>query len=222
MANSRADPSGNTAPAPTIQSDKADYAPGATVNLTGSNWQPGESVHIYVNDDEGQTWSRNVDVTADQSGNITDQFSLPDWFVATYSVVATGQASGEARTTFTDSPLAFTPDPRTVPVAAGSSANFTQSVSNGNSTANVTGFSLAGGNTGCAPNSVPAVQQSWLSFVSLTPPFTIPANANGVPVQMKITVPSGPRLDSTLAAFSIAAQMSAVAVSDSVSWSQHQ
>src|ERR687897_2962801 len=67
-----ADPSGTTAPAPTIQSDQADYPPGATVTLTGSNWQPGESVNIVVNDDVGQTWNRNVNVTADASGNITD------------------------------------------------------------------------------------------------------------------------------------------------------
>src|SRR5215210_5088350 len=41
---------------PTITSDQADYPPGATVTLTGSNWQPGESVHINVNDDLGKTW----------------------------------------------------------------------------------------------------------------------------------------------------------------------
>ena len=52
------DSSGGTSPAPTIQSDQADYSPGATVTLTGSNWQPGESVRIYVNDDVGQTWKR--------------------------------------------------------------------------------------------------------------------------------------------------------------------
>src|ERR671917_98847 len=97
-----ADPSGSTAPAPTIQSDKADYAPGETVTLTGSNWQPGESVHINVNDEEGQTWSRNVDVTADENGAIRDEFQLPDWFVATYKVTATGAQSGVATTTFTD------------------------------------------------------------------------------------------------------------------------
>src|SRR5437016_711101 len=42
---------------PTISTDQADYAPGATVTLTGANWQPGESVHISVNDNVGQTWS---------------------------------------------------------------------------------------------------------------------------------------------------------------------
>ncbi len=98
------DAGGSTGAAPTIQSDLADYPPGATVTLTGSNWQPGESVHIFVNDDEGKTWSRDVDVTADDSGNITDQFQLPDWFVATYSVKATGAQSGEATTSFTDAP----------------------------------------------------------------------------------------------------------------------
>jgi VCBS repeat-containing protein len=97
-----ADPSGNTAPAPTIQSDKADYSSGELVTLTGSNWQPGESVNIVVNDDAGQTWNRNVNVTADQSGNISDSFNLPDWFVATYSVKATGASGAIATTSFTD------------------------------------------------------------------------------------------------------------------------
>jgi hypothetical protein len=90
-----------TSPAPTIQSDKADYAPGELVTLTGSGWQAGESVNIVVNDNVGQTWNRNVNVIADPSGNITDSFNLPDWFVATYTVTATG-ASGTATTSFTD------------------------------------------------------------------------------------------------------------------------
>jgi hypothetical protein len=96
------DTSGNTAPAPTIQSDQADYPPGATVTLTGSNWQPGESVNIVVNDDVGQTWNRNVNVTADANGQVQDQFQLPDWFVATYNVKATGANGAVATTSFTD------------------------------------------------------------------------------------------------------------------------
>jgi hypothetical protein len=88
--------------APTIQSDKADYAPGELVTLSGSGWQAGESVNIVVNDDAGQTWNRNVSVIADASGNIGDSFNLPDWFVATYSLTATGAQSGVATTSFTD------------------------------------------------------------------------------------------------------------------------
>ena len=69
--------------APTIASDLDDYPPGGLVTLTGSNWQPGEVVHIFVNDDWGSSWNRHVDVIADANGNITDQFNLPNWFVAT-------------------------------------------------------------------------------------------------------------------------------------------
>src|SRR5215208_1982160 len=98
-----ADPGGTTAPAPTIQSDKADYAPGELVTLSGGGWQPGESVNIKVNDTYGSSWSRNVDVTADASGNITDSFNLPNSFVSDYDVTATGAQSGTVRATFTDS-----------------------------------------------------------------------------------------------------------------------
>src|SRR6187551_3913044 len=91
-----------TPPPPSVWSDKADYAPGEQVTLSGANWAPGESVHIRVNDDAGQTWSRDVDVAAAVDGTISDQFNLPDWFVAQYSVTATGASSGTATWTFTD------------------------------------------------------------------------------------------------------------------------
>ena len=91
-----------TPPSPSVWSDKADYAPGEQVTLSGANWAVGESVHIRVNDDAGQTWSRDVDVTAAADGTISDQFSLPTSFVAAYSVTATGASSGTATWTFTD------------------------------------------------------------------------------------------------------------------------
>ena len=89
-------------PPPSVWSDKADYAPGELVTLSGANWAPGESIHIRVNDDAGETWRRDVDVIADESGAISDQFNLPDWFVADYSVTATGASSGNATWSFTD------------------------------------------------------------------------------------------------------------------------
>ena len=90
------------APAPWIASDKSDYAPGEQVTLTGGAWQPGESVHINVNDDQTRSWERDIDVVADDAGNISNSFNLPDWFVATYQVTATGDVSGTARASFTD------------------------------------------------------------------------------------------------------------------------
>ncbi len=93
---------------PAIASDQADYAPGSTVTLTGTNWASGEAVHIYVNDSVGNTWSldSNPDPVADSNGSFTYQFSLPNTFIANYAVTATGPTSGTATTTFTDAPSA--------------------------------------------------------------------------------------------------------------------
>jgi Prealbumin-like fold domain len=87
---------------PKIASDKADYSPGETVTLNGTGWAPSDSVHIFVNDDEGKTWSYSTDVVANASGNLSVQFQLPTTFVAMYSVTASGPISGTATTTFTD------------------------------------------------------------------------------------------------------------------------
>src|SRR5438034_1029140 len=38
---------GGTGTSPRISSDLPDYSPGATVNLLGGSWQPGEAVHIF-------------------------------------------------------------------------------------------------------------------------------------------------------------------------------
>ncbi len=97
-----ADSDANTLPAQKIQSEEAVHARGKTVTVTGSNWQPGESVHISVNDDQGKTWSRTVDATADAGGRVQVHFQVPEWFGATYKVTAMGDQSGVATTSFTD------------------------------------------------------------------------------------------------------------------------
>ena len=87
---------------PTVASDKADYAPGSPVTLNGSGWGSAEKIHIVVNDDVGQAWKLDADVFADIGGNFTYQFQLPNFFIADYSVTATGASGGVARTAFTD------------------------------------------------------------------------------------------------------------------------
>jgi hypothetical protein len=94
-------------PTPTIASDQVDYAPGAPVTLTGSNWTPGESVHIYVNDDQSNSWSYEADATADAEGAVEHRFNLPNWFVASYTVKATGASGATATTSFTDGNVLF-------------------------------------------------------------------------------------------------------------------
>jgi hypothetical protein len=117
-----ADPSTDTLPSQKIQSEEAVYARGKTVTVRGSNWQPGESVHISVNDDQGKTWSRTVDVTADASGRIQVHFQLPERFGATYEVTAMGDQSGVATTSFTDGNVAFS---GTSPSPASWTVNYT-------------------------------------------------------------------------------------------------
>src|SRR4026207_1524272 len=96
---------------PTITSDKDDYPPGATVTLTGANWQGDTDVRIVVNDDVGQTWSRDVIVPVAGDGTISDSFQLPNYFVATYRVVASGQQTGRVvTTTFPDSAGSYSLD----------------------------------------------------------------------------------------------------------------
>lgn len=96
----------------TFVSDQADYPPGGTVVLTGDNWASGESVHITVNDDAGQTWSLSsgtgtapADPVANDTGSFSYTFSLPAWFVANYTATATGATTGTLTTTFTDSAI---------------------------------------------------------------------------------------------------------------------
>jgi hypothetical protein len=90
------------ATAPSIVSDKGDYNPGSIVTLSGANWGGAEGIHIIVNDDVGQAWKLEADVTSDAEGNFTYQFQLPDFFIADYNVTATGTSGQVATTSFTD------------------------------------------------------------------------------------------------------------------------
>ena len=128
---------------PMIATDQEDYAPGSTVTLTGTNWAAGETVHIFVNDDKGKTWSYDANVVADQSGAFTSQFVLPTSFAATYSVTATGAVSGTATTSFTDGNV-------NVKASGPSSAGVTWSrYSNGTCTgSSIASGSITAGNSG--------------------------------------------------------------------------
>src|SRR5919108_1108184 len=164
---------------PSIWSDQADYAPGALVTLNGANWQPGEAVNIVVNDDAGQTWSRNVNVTAGAAGTITDSFNLPDYFVAAYSVRATGASGAVATTSFTDGNVDYgttrVPAASFQSVTAGQAFNFNINADQqgGGAAPVVDALDVGNGATndcGTTTNPMPA---SWLSITSPPLPKTI-------------------------------------------------
>jgi hypothetical protein len=88
--------------APAIQSDQADYTPGSSVVLTGSSWTPGQTVHVAVDDSDNQSWHYDAYPLADESGAFETSFSLPEWFVANYTAIASDADGHRAVATFTD------------------------------------------------------------------------------------------------------------------------
>ena len=118
-----------------------------------------------MNDDLGSSWSRNVDVVADAGGQLSDSFTLPDWFVATYSVVATGGQSGTVTTTFTDGNVKFDVAP------AGNTATF---VENMYSTTNCSG---AARTTGGFPKTLTAINGDTVGGVASSESVRIDAAA---------------------------------------------
>jgi hypothetical protein len=167
---------------PFVTSDKADYAPAEQVTLSSGNWQPGEWVVLYVNDSIGQTWSITTNKQADANGAWTYQFNLPNWFVATYHVTATGEVSGVAITDFTDGNVEYNtnrvPNIGLQSINAGSSYSFTVGVrKSGGGDApivdgiNVTSLGITG--TGACQTGGTQIPNSWLTIISPTIPQTL-------------------------------------------------
>lgn len=97
----------------TIATDMPDYYPGDSVIITGSGWEPGETVRLTITQvsplrDDPTTMFYAI---ADVAGNVTNSdFRIQeDHLGAAFSLTATGLTSGRtAQTTFTDSPLIST------------------------------------------------------------------------------------------------------------------
>ena len=59
----------------TIKTDKDDYAPGELVTMTGSGWQPGETVTLFLHEINNPDPHDDLTLTAvaDGSGRIVEQ-----------------------------------------------------------------------------------------------------------------------------------------------------
>jgi MBG domain-containing protein/YDG domain-containing protein/CARDB protein/galactose oxidase-like protein/Kelch motif protein len=91
----------------TIETDQSDYSPGTPVIISGSGWQPGEAVSLYM---QAIPDTANVPplmtTTADAGGNILDGAWSPDEtdLGARFYLTGVGASSGQqAQNTFTDS-----------------------------------------------------------------------------------------------------------------------
>ncbi|TMB07162.1 MAG: hypothetical protein E6J71_29900 [Deltaproteobacteria bacterium] len=95
------------ASAATVATGKADYAPGENVVITGSGWEPGETVVLILHEDPELDPDLQLTAFADESGDFTNtDFSVDSFDIGvTFTLSATGGSSGlTAETTFTDAP----------------------------------------------------------------------------------------------------------------------
>jgi hypothetical protein len=190
---------GGNAAGALVKTDKDDYAPGQTVTITGTGWQPGETIKLTLHMDPLRDSDTELTATADASG----AFSNTDFAPADYDLgvrfvlTALGQASGRrAQATFTDgNKVSFGTTAEGAEVTAFANANTNQCVNafvqerqgnnidNGNHPARVvTLTSTPSGaaffvGAGCAGSSVTSV--------------TIPANTTNVAFSFRIPA-SGP------------------------------
>ncbi len=73
-----ADDSPNVYRSAFVQTDKADYAPGEVIVITGGGWDPGEAVALLLHEEPTIHPDRRVTVIADASGNIFDNQFMQD------------------------------------------------------------------------------------------------------------------------------------------------
>src|SRR5881396_1129878 len=95
------------ASAATVATDKPDYAPGQTVVITGSGWEPGETVNLVLYEDPALDPPLQLTAVADANGDFMNSDFIVDVFDigVAFTLTATGDPSGlTAETTFTDAP----------------------------------------------------------------------------------------------------------------------
>jgi len=149
----------------TVNTDKDDYQPGDSVIVTGTGWQPGETVSLLFHEDVDPPIhpDKTFTAVADSDGRIVNRDYLIDDedLNVRFTLQATGLSSGKtAQATFTDAVSfqgitagAQTPDP----IAPGGSATYGVTVQfNGNNTPTCSvSLSVSGLPTGAAGSFSP-------------------------------------------------------------------
>ena len=91
----------------TVKTDKPDYAPGEVVTITGSGWNPGETVMLTLSEAPPFDTHPAMTAIADPNGNIVNTSFSPDVNDLAIRFYLTAAGSGaQAQTTFTDASIA--------------------------------------------------------------------------------------------------------------------
>ncbi len=91
----------------TVKTDASDYPPGTQVNISGSGWQPGETVTLTLVEVPYYDSHGPFTAVADANGNISNGSFVTDQYDARirFYLTAVGSNSGvQAQNTFTDAP----------------------------------------------------------------------------------------------------------------------
>ena len=114
----------------TLQTDADDYAPGTNVVVSGTGWQPGETVTLVLHEVGTGHPDRTYSALADESGRFVNTGFTPDQqhLGVRFYLSARGAAS-EAQATFTDGqPSTATLTPISANIAPGDDAVYTLTV----------------------------------------------------------------------------------------------
>src|SRR6266699_3902103 len=165
----------------TVKTDYADYAPGTTVNITGSGWQPGETVTLSMVESPLIDTHPTMTAVADAFGNISNNQFSPDQYDISIRFYLTASGSqSQAQNTFMDSVNSVTlTSPTTASPITLASFPLTVNIAFNYSTSSGTTNGVASVATSPATNSPTTTLTSGLNQ-SATIPVTLPATtANG-------------------------------------------
>ncbi len=115
----------------TVKTDAADYAPGSVVTITGSGWQPGETVTLTFLESPLIDTPSQLQAVADPYGNFSNSQFSPDLYDVGVKFYLTAAGSiSQAQATFTDSVNSvtinsITPSTTITSLPASVTANFT-------------------------------------------------------------------------------------------------
>jgi hypothetical protein len=117
----------------TLKTDKDDYAPGERATITGSGWQPRETVRLVFQEDPAVHEDYVINVVADDDGNIDWGEWAPEWHdLNVRFYLSASDSRSRAQITFTDGlPQGVTLNPNSVSVVAGENANYDVAVAMG-------------------------------------------------------------------------------------------
>ncbi|HEX8529187.1 MAG TPA: hypothetical protein VF646_04165, partial [Cytophagales bacterium] len=79
----------------TVSSDKDDYKPGEVATITGTGWQPGETVFVEFKEEPDYTDYHIYDVQADENGSWVIRYDIESRHLGVkFTVIAKGQTTG--------------------------------------------------------------------------------------------------------------------------------